>query len=237
MTIDLKQCSVCGGSKLISNKILWAELISDWELSPEEVEYIDVQQGYACQECGANLRSMTLAGAIMNIFQFSGTLTKFSEGPCRDSVSGVLEINGAGSLTPFLERFQGYKFVTYPEVDMQNMRGISDGSFQLVIQSDTLEHVLTPVKALEECRRVLKPGGHLLYTIPIIVGRMTRRRDALPPSYHGDSSNPRPDHLVVTEYGADAWCQLFQAGFKEISMFSLSFPHSIVLIGRKDLKE
>lgn len=237
MSIDLKQCTVCGGADLTSNKILWAELISDWELSPEEVEYIDVQQGYTCKGCGANFRSMNLAAAMMNLFKFSGTFTKFSEWAKDGAISGVLEINSAGSLTPLIERLNGYRLVTYPEVDMQNMRGISDDSFQLVVHSDTLEHVPSPIKALEECRRVLKSGGYLLYTIPIIVGRMSRRRDALPPSYHGDSSNPRPDHLVVTEYGADAWCQLFQAGFKEISMFSLSFPHSVVLIGKKDLKE
>src|SRR5208282_3830755 len=42
----------------------------------------------------------------------------------------------------------------------------------LVIHSDTLEHVERPVRALEECRRVLAPGGRVCFTVPIIVGRL-----------------------------------------------------------------
>jgi hypothetical protein len=62
-----------------------------------------------------------------------------------------------------------------------------------------------------------------IFTIPIIVGRMTRRRKGLPPSYHGSSANPA-DFLVHTEYGADFWTEIMQAGFSECRISSLRFP-------------
>jgi len=233
MQIELNRCTVCGGSDHTLSKILWPELIADWKLSTEEVNYIDIQQGYSCRKCNCNLRSMTLASAFMSLSDFAGTFTEFCSNPTSAPSGGVLEINSAGQLTPFLERIPGYRLVSYPEVDMQNMAAIGNETFEIVLHSDTLEHIPDPVQALRECLRVLKPGGQLLYTVPIIVGRLTRRRDGLSPSYHGDYKNPRADHLVVTEYGADAWCQLLEAGFAAASIFSLSYPHSLALIGKK----
>jgi SAM-dependent methyltransferase len=64
-----------------------------------------------------------------------------------------------------------------------------DKSFDLIIHSDTLEHLERPVRALEECCRILGPGGRVCFTVPIIVGRLTRGRAGLAKSYHGDPSN------------------------------------------------
>ncbi len=40
------------------------------------------------------------------------------------------------------------------------------GSFDLVLATDIVEHVADDVAAIAELRRVLKPGGHLLLTVP-----------------------------------------------------------------------
>ena len=77
--------------------------------------------------------------------------------------------------------------------------------------------------------RVLKPGGHLFYTVPIVVGRLTRTRRGLPPSYHGRPGVKRDDCIVQTEYGADFWCEIFDAGFREVSLTSLIFPASVAI--------
>jgi len=40
----------------------------------------------------------------------------------------------------------------------------------LIVHSDTLEHVDDPVAALTECRRIATPSGACCFTIPIIAG-------------------------------------------------------------------
>jgi len=44
----------------------------------------------------------------------------------------------------------------------------SDASFDGVLCSEVLEHVFTPDKFLGEIRRVLRPGGRLLLTVPFV---------------------------------------------------------------------
>jgi ubiquinone/menaquinone biosynthesis C-methylase UbiE len=105
-----------------------------------------------------------------------------------------------------------------------------DMAFDLVVHSDTLEHVQRPIRGLSECRRVLKPGGFCAFTVPIIVDRLTISREGLPPSYHGSPSNPG-DFLVHTEYGADAWKHVTLAGYRECRIFSLDYPAAQAMVG------
>ena len=35
----------------------------------------------------------------------------------------------------------------------------------------------------------------------------------MPPSYHGAAEENYEDFKVQTEYGADFWCEIFNAGF------------------------
>jgi len=83
---------------------------------------------------------------------------------------------GAGTLTyrPLVKRYaDDYYSVdfkqTHPELDqvsdIQEMQ-LSDNSFDTVLCVEVLEHVPYPAKALSEIYRVLKPGGHLILTVP-----------------------------------------------------------------------
>ena len=217
----LEQCPICGGSEFKETNVLWDELNNAWGISHEEVEYINLQQGFQCTGCGANLRSMALAQALLRAWNGHEPLQRFV---CSPNVKDfrVLEINEAGSLSAFLACLPGHELITYPGSDMMNLP-FADCNWDFVVHSDTLEHVPDPLKGLSECRRVLRPGGVCIFTIPIIVGRMTRRRKGLPPSYHGSSANPA-DFLVHTEYGADFWTEIMQAGFSECRISSLRFP-------------
>ena len=99
------------------------------------------------------------------------------------------------------------------------MRGYSSGhalpypsnTFDIVVHSDTLEHVTNPVHALTECHRVLRPNGTLCFTIPVIVGRLTRSRAGLPKSFHGSPQTATDDFVVQTEFGSDMWTYVLQA--------------------------
>lgn len=43
----------------------------------------------------------------------------------------------------------------------------ADGSFDVVTSNQVFEHVDDDLKAYSECRRVLKPGGALIFTVPL----------------------------------------------------------------------
>lgn len=221
-------CAACGADGIVESRVLWPELIAEWALAPHEVAYIDRQQGKGCAACGANLRSQALATAIMATLGLAAPLAQ----SLPRSRARILEINEAGALHPVLACAPGATYATYPEVDMQALP-YAEGSFDLVVHSDTLEHVPQPLRALAECRRVLRPGGALCYTVPVIVERMSRRRDGLAPSYHGAPGDGRDDHLVVSEYGADMWTEPLRAGFCSVEIFAIDFPDALALSARR----
>jgi SAM-dependent methyltransferase len=225
---NLEICPACGGNRFTYDPVLWPELIEQWALSPDEVAYINSQQGFSCADCKNNLRAMTLAAAMTRAFGFIGSLKDF----CRNDPSirqlTVIEINPAMNLSPFLQALPKHGIHCFPKLDMQRM-SFEDSSIDIIIHSDTLEHIPDSKLALEESLRVLKCGGHLFYTVPIVTGRLTRTRRGLPASYHGKPGVNLEDCIVQTEYGADFWCEIFEAGFREVNLTSLAFPASIAI--------
>jgi SAM-dependent methyltransferase len=96
------------------------------------------------------------------------------------------------------------------------------GCFDLVLTSETLEHVPDLRAALSELRRVLVPGGRHIFTVPVLPGvAETFARSIVlpdgslehraPPIFHpgGDWGYP-----VFTEFGADLPELLERAGFE-----------------------
>lgn len=227
----IKVCSVCGGSEFGFVEVLWSELIASWQLSSIEVDYINRQQGFHCVACRNNLRALALSDAILKTYMFSGTLAQFVESDLGRTLK-VLEINEAGGLSPTLEKLPNHQLVRYPEYDMTKLSFGSD-AFDLIIHSDTLEHVPNPEKGLSECRRVLRENGKCIFTVPIIVDRMNRSRTGLAPSYHGQSGVPADDQIVCTEFGADIWQTVLKAGFRSCEIVALEYPSALAIIAKK----
>ena len=225
---SLAVCPVCGGDRFTNEPVLWPELIEQWDLSPDEVAYINLQQGFCCADCKNNLRTMTLAAAITRAFGFTGSFKDFCRNDPEIRELTVIEINPAKNLSPFLQALPKHALHSFPQLDMQRMN-FEDSSIDIIIHSDTLEHVRDSKAALKETLRVLKPGGHLFYTVPIVIGRLTQTRRGLPRSYHGKPGVNRDDCIVQREYGADFWCEIFEAEFREVSLTSLIFPASVAI--------
>lgn len=230
-TTPIEACTCCGSKDFTLHKILWDELVQAWRISEYEREYIDRQQGLTCQVCGSNLRSMALALAICRCYGYADTLARFVKERSNKGLR-VLEVNEAGHLTQFLCKLPKHRIGRYPELDMMRMT-FADGAFDLVVHSDTLEHVPHPITALSECRRVLTPGGFCTFTVPTIVDRLTVGRAGLPPSYHGSPGQYADDLTVHTEYGCDAWKHLVLAGFHECRLIALEFPAGLALVGAR----
>lgn len=220
-------CPVCSGDEFQANAVLWPALVNAWELSDDEVTYINRQQGFVCIQCGANIRSMALANAILKSYDFKGDFIKFCNSFSKRKLR-VLEINPAGTLTSHLMHLPRHQLISFPEHDMRDLK-IDSGSFDLIIHSDTLEHIDSPVRSMEECRRVLKVGGRCIFTVPIIVERLSRSRAGLAPSYHGCESDVGSDLLVQSEFGADFWSVVLQSGFNVCAIHCLEYPAGLAI--------
>lgn len=221
---EIKRCPCCLGRRFEHRPVLWPELVGQWGLNDAEAAAIDRQQGLRCVRCGASLRAMALASAVMRASR--SRLWPFAVWTLLGREK-VLEINGAAELHSYLKFRRSATRCAFPEVDMQALP-FPDRHFDLVVHSDTLEHVPNPLQGLRECKRVLKPGGALVFTIPIISGRMSKRRDDAPASYHGSEGNS--EYLVVTEYGADFWTQPMEAGFREVRTLCVDYPSGLAII-------
>jgi SAM-dependent methyltransferase len=228
------RCTVCGGTAFAQVDVLSPELVEQWGLNAAEARCINLQQGWHCTRCRSTLRCMAMAravGAFVGRAGASDTLEELARAePVR--TMRILEINEAGGLHRTLAALPACTHVSYPQVDMTELPHPA-GSFDLVLHSDTLEHIADPVRGLSECRRVLRDGGACIFTIPIVAGRLTRSRRGLPASRHGP--DPGDTHLVHTEFGADAWRWVFAAGFAECRIVALFSPVAHALIGvRRD---
>lgn len=112
--------------------------------------------------------------------------------------------------------------------DVQRL-SFADGSFDLCTSTEVFEHVPDDRAGLSELHRVLRPGGHLLFTVPLSDTQPTMervRRDGqrlehvLPPAYHGDRLNGPGSVLVYRDYGLDIVERVQEAGFDKVALWT-----------------
>lgn len=217
-------CRVCGSRSRRGE--LWKlsdGLVDSWQINSCWTRMVERREGLGCSVCGSVSRYRYLARVVMEELGAPGLgYGSFSgyAGSAHFKGLRVAEVNGCGALHGYLARNPELAYSEYgsedPAIPSEDLMRLSyrDSEFDLVLTSDTLEHVPDLSRALNEIERILKPGGRHIFTVPVIWdGRKTRRRALLdgerivhlyPPSYHGVWDARNPDRLVFLEFGDDA---------------------------------
>ena len=178
-----------------------------------------------CARCLSNSRQRHLARVVINTFGKGENV--FSLGNLCPEMKDlkIYEAQTDGSIHSILNGLPGYVCSEYfddvpPGLDGPNgircedLQALSfpDNTFDLVITQDVLEHVRKPYHAISEIRRVLKPGGYHIFTVPLNKSRMEsiplvdissgEDRFLVPPAYHKDSIRLKGT-LTYNDFGMD----------------------------------
>ena len=113
-------------------------------------------------------------------------------------------------------------------LDMCNLAGISDASYDVVVAFDVLEHVPDTVKALDEVRRVLSTRGVGIFTVPQKDGLSTTYEDPSILTAAGRESHfGQHDHLRI--FGLDFAQVVAYRGFSVAAVDETDFSTKVQL--------
>jgi SAM-dependent methyltransferase len=130
-----------------------------------------------------------------------------------------------------------------PRATNQNLERLRfrDASFDIVVTSDVMEHVRLAQAAHREIRRVLRPGGIYLFTVPHFRDRQTLTRVQVvdpedpsqdvaltEPEYHQDANSPEGRALSYRSFGTDLDDELRGLGF-DVAYTMEDFPDKGIL--------
>ena len=228
-------CPVCKNDLHLKGRDVIPDGLSvQWRLDVQERHAVNRREGDICAECGSSLRLIAFAGVVKDVLHGNFEVEVPSLGDIPDAlrrsgkVLDIWECNDLSVLHPYLQDTPGLVYTQYastlPEVPSEDLMalGFGDNAFDLILMTDVLEHVLDLGAALSEMARVLKPGGAIVLTVPVLMNRKTRQRAVLDssgevrtilePSYHGAPEDELADLLVAHEFGSDV-TSLFQDFF------------------------
>lgn len=90
--------------------------------------------------------------------------------PRLDAGLTAVEFGGSNGFVATLFKGVDYEVApNAPEVDVQNLAAYAPDAYDFVILDEILEHVERPWVAVEEVRRILKPGGCLIMSSPFMI--------------------------------------------------------------------
>jgi SAM-dependent methyltransferase len=101
--------------------------------------------------------------AVMRRLHDSRFATRYFMGDGVDIGAGPDPLGNYAQLFPGMQSCRAWDM---PDGDAQVMESVADNSFDFVHSSHCLEHMVDPAQALGNWLRVLRPGGHLIVTIP-----------------------------------------------------------------------
>jgi SAM-dependent methyltransferase len=200
------------------------DIVKSWCQSEEFKNHLLMRENYLCANCIANFRMRATAWTVLRLLGINNTSELFdilNNNPdiriyetANHSVFRILELKNMPNYV-VSEYFENKELGTYVDgILNENLECLTfpDDSFDILITSEVLEHIANLDKALEEIRRVLKPGGYHVFSIPVDMELTNTIERAIisegktlhlsPPVYHGDSIR-NDGILAFRDFGAD----------------------------------
>ena len=187
------------------------------------VQFSATEMGIRCARCrasavhmslGFNIARLNLNFASMRAFEMS------SRGPFVNFLkkrAGALELSEYWPDIPLGAEKEG--------ISCQNVEQLTfrDSSFHLCTSTEVFEHVSDDTRGFSEIHRVLKPGGWLVFSVPLKDGSTLTRAEIIdgelvhhvtPPEYHNDLLGGPKTVLAYRTYGTDIVEKLENVGFR-----------------------
>lgn len=142
------QCNLCGSRSVTTLDALQRETPS-------------------CASCDSNVRFRAIAHLVVR--ELTGEYATLPALAPRPAITGVGLCDANAYAKPFARAFD-YRntfFHKAPRVDITAIDDADVGRYDFLIASDVFEHVAPPVgRAFDNARRLLKPGGLFVLTVP-----------------------------------------------------------------------
>ena len=233
-------CVVCGQNSIFrfDPTLITPELRKAWGISGSLVQAFNLKESMFCGNCGSSLRIRRLAAVLMQTFShvhgrsYNSFIQLLDDTKFRQT--RIAEFNACGALHTYLNKHENLFYSEWlsnvsPGDIHQGIRcedlqclTYPDNYFDIILTSETLEHVPDPNKAWGEIYRTLKPGGYHIFTIPVIPWQSNtiqrariiggEREYFREPAYHGAWG--QEDMFVYTDFGMDVATELNELGLK-----------------------
>ena len=160
-----KRCSCCG------QKVYYWPLSDYYAREAKKYHYREVvpqllnEEEYTCPCCMASDRDRVMVSFLewLELQNAAGEESLLQIAPAKP-ISHWIYGNCPGITYHTTDLYmQGVTFQT----DIQDMKEVSDESYNYIICSHVLEHVQDDRKAMRELHRILKPDGMVLFLVPI----------------------------------------------------------------------
>ncbi|MEP6914702.1 MAG: methyltransferase domain-containing protein [Acidobacteriota bacterium] len=169
-----------------------------------------VHRSILCPKCGSMVRHRLIGAALTECADLRSVI---------HSKSAVLHMSAEYCLRRVIEPIAGEyvrgDFMTADcdiHVDLTNMHEIADGRFDVLIACDVIEHIENDIGAFREIRRVLRPGGTAIITVPQVDAEVATYVDsAQVTEAQRTAAFGQHDHVKL--YGNDFADRLRSAGF------------------------